>query len=104
MSEPERYVENTALGLRYKLYGVAPVQAEGWITGKPFYFRARGNEWSFSVATSGDADPVEVESDADGFYREGQYGKRYQASYLPFDVAETIILDCVGEYLREVAA
>lgn len=29
--------------------GNCPVQAEGTINGEPFYFRARGRHWSFSV-------------------------------------------------------
>ena len=45
--------------------GNCPVQAEGTIDGKPFYFRARGSSWSMSiggddVAHSGpDGGPVE---------------------------------------------
>lgn len=30
--------------------GNCPVQAEGTIAGKEFFFRARGNRWSFEVA------------------------------------------------------
>jgi hypothetical protein len=29
--------------------GNCPVQAEGTINGKPFYFRARGQHWSLSI-------------------------------------------------------
>lgn len=29
--------------------GNCPVQAEGTIDGKPFYFRARGSSWSMSI-------------------------------------------------------
>lgn len=36
------------------LGGNCPVQAEGTIGGKPFYFRARGKHWSFAVG----ADPL----------------------------------------------
>lgn len=31
--------------------GNCPVQAEGTIAGEPFYFRARGNNWSFMIGT-----------------------------------------------------
>ena len=37
-----------------QFFGNCPVQAEGFIGGKPFYFRARGESWSLSI---GD-DPV----------------------------------------------
>lgn len=36
----------------YKLGGSCPVQAEGTIDGKPFYFRARGSRWSMSIGGS----------------------------------------------------
>ena len=39
------------------IYGQCPVQADGTIDGLPFYFRARGDKWSFSVAPVG-IDPV----------------------------------------------
>ena len=29
--------------------GVCPVEAKGTITGKPFYFRARGEHWSLGI-------------------------------------------------------
>ena len=101
--EPERNVTDDAIGLSYRLYGAAPVQAEGIIAGKPFYFRARHEEWSFSVAPTAEADPVDVESERQGFYREGQYGRRDEASYMPFDTAEAIIKGNVHDYLRHVA-
>jgi hypothetical protein len=37
-----------------QLGGNCPVQAEGTINGKPFYFRARGEAWSLGI---GGADP-----------------------------------------------
>ena len=37
-------------GLKIKqIYGPCPVQAVGTIDGMPFYFRARGEQWSFGV-------------------------------------------------------
>ena len=32
------------------LGGYCPVQGDGWVGGKPFYFRARGDRWSFAIA------------------------------------------------------
>jgi hypothetical protein len=55
--------------------GNCPVQAEGMIDGMPFYFRARGEGWSFSVAATPDGDPVDVSIGAsEGFYYEEDYG------------------------------
>lgn len=35
----------------HELSGNCPVQAEGTLDGKQFYFRARGSQWSFSVGS-----------------------------------------------------
>lgn len=42
------------------LGGQAPVQAEGRITDRPFYFRARHSSWSLSVAATPEGDPIEA--------------------------------------------
>ena len=39
--------------------GNCPVQADGVIDGMPFYFRARGEHWSFRVADTAAGDPVD---------------------------------------------
>ena len=41
---PPQILEISSLG------GACPTQAEGYLWGKPFYFRARHGEWSISVA------------------------------------------------------
>jgi hypothetical protein len=43
--------------------GSCPVQAEGTVNGHPFYFRARHETWSLSVASS----PTEVMTDDEGW-------------------------------------
>ncbi len=60
--------------------GNCPVQAEGIIDGMPFYFRARGEHWSFSVAATPYEDPVH----ARGFYYQEPYaeGKQYAAGWM----------------------
>ena len=47
--------------------GNCPVQAEGTIDGKPFYFRARGSRWSMSIG----GDDVVLDPD---WYLEDDYG------------------------------
>lgn len=39
--------------------GVCPVQAEGTISGYPFYFRSRHARWSLHVASSPSGDPLD---------------------------------------------
>lgn len=68
--------------------GNCPVQAEGTIDGMPFYFRARGEHWSFSVADTPDGPPVEGK----GFYYEEDYGDEpYAAGWMPESEAYVFI-------------
>lgn len=68
--------------------GNCPVQAQGVIDGLPFYFRARGEHWSFRVAESKDGDPV----DGIGFYYEEDYGTtQFAAGWMTEDEARTFI-------------
>lgn len=62
------------------IYGNCPVQANGTIDGMPFYFRARGEAWSFSVADTPDGDAV----DGKGFYYEEDYmvGETFSAGWM----------------------
>ncbi len=46
--------------------GHAPVQAEGLVDGKPFYFRARWNEWRLSIGGEPVMDPEWTYSDEFG--------------------------------------
>ncbi len=89
----------------------APVQYEGTIDGRPFYFRARHDGWSFGVAATFD-EAVEVSSFDPAidrttlpygtFLRAAKWGDRPDAaSYLPFEEAERIIWACAAEYAAE---
>lgn len=60
--------------------GSCPVQAEGTIDGFPFYFRARGEHWSLSIASGEDKDPVFPK---DGFTHRERYGNEpFAAGYI----------------------
>lgn len=54
-----------------KLGGNCPVQAEGIINGKPFYFRARGDCWSIGIG--GDDPVMEPEWSYEEEYGDGPY-------------------------------
>jgi hypothetical protein len=78
----------------------APVQAEGTIKGKAFYFRSRHGHWTFAVSEDTNTSPIDIQSTEQGFFIEQQYGnKSSNASYLPLDEAKKIIEDCAEMYL-----
>lgn len=79
---------------RFTCFG-APVQADGTVAGKPFYFRSRHDEWTFAIALDG-GDPVVIEAGNPGFFR----GEPYEdASWMPVDEAKAILRRCAREFL-----
>ncbi len=78
-----------------RITDAAPVQYEGMINGRPFYFRARWMGWTFTVANTLD----EAISTQGIFFRESTYGKNADASYMPHEEAEQIIRQYASEYL-----
>ncbi len=100
-----REVVRLDLQLSFHLYGCAPVQAEGEVAGHRFYFRARGDAWTFGVARTPDVDPVDVFCPEHGFFRGGDYGSdEFDASYMPFDDAEAIVCRCAAEFIAGIEA
>jgi hypothetical protein len=71
--------------------GNCPVQAEGVIDGKPFYFRARGEHWSMGVGGEPVCSPEweHVEEWGDG---------QYAAGWMPEEVAHQMIAKAVAMY------
>lgn len=67
------------------LGGNCPVQAEGTINGKPFYFRARGEEWSLSIG--GD----DVVGDPDWYYEEPYGDEPFMAGWMSDHEARVFI-------------
>jgi len=88
---------------------MAPVQAEGTVAGRAFYFRSRYTTWRFTIAEQPDGDPValaleDVPPSGAAWCRGGEVpGGRFAASYLPLDEARSIILECARDYIRERA-
>ena len=82
----------------------APVQAEGMLDGSPFYFRARGDQWTFSLAEAPGLDPIYIDSSESavgrGYFLSGQYGApgSFAASYMPLPEARNLIGECVLRY------
>ncbi len=80
----------------------APVQAEGTVDGRPFYFRARHDEWTFSVAEVAGVDPADVETTAPGrgWAASGRVAGRGAASHVSAAAADAIIRACAAAYVR----
>jgi hypothetical protein len=78
--------------------GNCPVQAEGYIAGRPFYFRARGSRWSIEIgAHDVTAAPV------------WEYGERYSdepyaAGWMSNDEARGFIAAAAARYIAEQSA
>ena len=80
----------------------APVQAEGTVARYAFYFRAKYDEWSFSLALAPEVEPADICYPDQGFYREAAYGaaRRSEASFMSLAEARRIISECATEFLR----
>ena len=97
--------------LDYRFTGdAAPVQAEGTLDGHPFYFRARGDQWTFSLAEEPDLDPVYIDSTESavgrGYFLTAQYGapRSFAASYMTLAEARDLIGECVRRYRTDRSA
>ena len=71
------------------LGGLCPVQAEGTIDDKPFYFRSRGTHWSFTVGS----DIIKPE-----WYYEEEYGEWPSAGWISEEEALSFIEKAAIKY------
>lgn len=74
--------------------GQCPVQAEGTIAGKPFYFRARGCRWQFEVEDEC-GDPKWV-------YAERYSDDEFAAGWMSEEEARGFIEKAAKMYLKEI--
>lgn len=77
--------------------GNCPVQAEGRIDGKYFYFRARGAQWTFSVGES----PDQAIGREGCFFRSESYGSNGEAGWMDLEEAHAFLLDASAAYYRQ---
>lgn len=108
MSHSNRKISSSELNLEGTIYGTAPVQAEGTVNGHSFYFRARHDEWTFSVSENSEIDPVDIDNfeagKKYGFFKQANYGKKggESASYMDLESAEKIVFDCSLDYSKTI--
>ena len=98
-----------ALQYRY-ITRASPVQAEGTVSGRPFFFHAKYHSWSFAVSERPGVDPVDIQiadraAEQGGWLREGTIGspREARASYLSKEDADAIIQQCAEAYVAERA-
>lgn len=89
----EQQIEIAAGVVLHWIGGNCPVQAEGTIDEIPFYFRARGDEWSFSIGQ----EPV---GHPDWRYTE-TYGVWPEAGWMEESEALAFINKAVDLYRKE---
>ena len=78
---------------------IAPVQIEGTINGKPFYFRSRYKRWTMTIVHE-NKNPVFPAKESDVlFYREKEYGENpFDASSMPQEEAYEIVRECCRSF------
>ena len=81
-------------GVRVECFGGnCPVQAEGFVDGEAFYFRARGNRWTMDIG----GDPMMNPE----FSAAGDWGdKPYAAGWMPVETAHALIVKAIDEYRK----
>jgi hypothetical protein len=77
------------------LGGCCPVQAEGTIEGKPFYFRARGASWSMSIGGS------DVVGNPEWYYKQSYGDDAFSAGYMTEEEARTFINQSAKSYINK---
>ena len=94
-------VERSGNGWHGAITGRAPVQGWGRVDGHPWYFRARGDAWSFEIADDLELDeavlPV-VDDENAGWLVEEDWGTWPKASYMDPDIAWSIVEACIARF------
>lgn len=72
--------------------GNCPVQIEGTIDGRPFYFRARGESWSLEVHPTADGAYLSWPEDGAEWSVEQEWGDGpFEAGWMSLDTARAIV-------------
>lgn len=86
----------------YWLSGLCPVQAQGWVDGMPFYFRARGDQWTMAIHETVTMN-IDLAVGDDGNWTYGEtYGIVPDAGYMPFIEALCFIETSVERFRKQM--
>ena len=84
--------------------GNCPVQAEGTIDGKPFYFRARGMRWTMGVGGDPLGHPTDPSMERPDWYAECTWGDvPFAAGWMSEAEARRLIEWCASEYVANAS-
>lgn len=85
--------------------GNCPVQAEGIIDGKRFYFRARGEHWSLEIHPTASVRYAKWPEGIAPWEHEEEWGNGpFDAGWMPEDVAREMIAKGAALYRRREEA
>ncbi|MGN6151724.1 MAG: hypothetical protein ACTHOH_06885 [Lysobacteraceae bacterium] len=93
--------ERSGEGWHGILGGQAPVQGWGRVDGLPWYFRARGDTWSFEIAEDPGLDEENLPDVGDavaGWAAWERWGKWPDASAMAADTAWSIVEACIARF------
>ena len=91
-------MRRSGAGWSGELADEGPVQGKGVADGLPWYFRARHDTWSFSLAEAADADAVDVGATVAGWGTTHVWGHRSDASSMPDETAWELIERCIHDH------
>lgn len=80
----------TGDGWSGKLYGEVPVQGEGEVDLDKWFFRARGNKWSFEILHKKE------------HKINGVWGVWPDSGYMPYEEAWKLIEECISIYRKKI--
>jgi hypothetical protein len=83
------------------LYGNCPVQAEGWIDGKRFYFRARGEHWRMMIHPTETGDFMTWGKTPAWSYMEPWGDSPFAAGWMPEEIAREMIAKAAEKWRKE---
>jgi hypothetical protein len=83
------------------VFGNVPVQGKGQVNGLPWYFRARYECWTFSIAATPDGDPVKTLFGGPGWNVEEPFGAEpFEAGWMSEETAWGFIEASLTRFLQ----
>lgn len=102
--DTQRKFTHETIPIEGEVCGKVPVQANGTLAGRFFYFRARWSSWTFEMWPEGPAAGRELPDGPSEWSTEGEWGDDpVAAGWMPHDDAVAIILGCARRWIEEAS-